>query len=99
MSPEQSRLLIVDDDPELLRFLIEELSGAGHQCSGCDNGQDALLRWYACKARVCNDKLLSSSNAEVVSARGKANPCCFGSGDRIQHQPALDKTFPAVEPT
>ena len=45
MSPEQSRLLIVDDDPELLRFLIEELSGAGHQCSGCDNGQDALLRW------------------------------------------------------
>ena len=45
MSPEQSRLLIVDDDPELLRFLIEELSGAGHHCSGCDNGQDALLRW------------------------------------------------------
>ncbi len=43
MSPEQNRLLIVDDDPELLRFLIEELSGAGHQCSGCDNGQDALI--------------------------------------------------------
>ena len=42
--PEQSRLL-VDDDPELLRFPIEELSGAGHHCSGCDNGQDALLRW------------------------------------------------------
>ena len=45
MSPEPSRLLIVDDDPELLRFLIEELSVAGHQCIGCDNGQDALLRW------------------------------------------------------
>ena len=45
MSPEPSRLLIVDDDPELLRFVIEELSGAGHQCIGCDNGQDALLRW------------------------------------------------------
>ena len=43
MSPEQNRLLIVDDDPELLRFLIEELSGAGHLCSGCDNGQDALI--------------------------------------------------------
>ena len=40
-----ARVLIVDDDPELLRFLIEELSGAGHQCSGCDNGQDALMRW------------------------------------------------------
>ena len=45
MRPEPSRLLIVDDDPELLRFLIEELGGAGHQCFGCDNGQDALLRW------------------------------------------------------
>lgn len=40
-----ARLLIVDDDPELLKFLIEELSSAGHQCSGCNNGQDALLRW------------------------------------------------------
>ena len=45
MSPEQSRLLIVDDDPELLRFLMDELNGAGHQCIACDNGQDALLRW------------------------------------------------------
>ena len=43
MSPEQNRLLIVDDDPELLRFLMEELSDAGHLCSGCDNGQDALI--------------------------------------------------------
>jgi two-component system response regulator MprA len=45
LSSEPNRLLIVDDDPELLRFLIEELSGAGHHCTGCDNGQDALLRW------------------------------------------------------
>ena len=45
MSPEQNRLLIVDDDPELLRFLMEELGDAGHHCTGCDNGQDALLRW------------------------------------------------------
>jgi len=45
VSQEPSRLLIVDDDPELLRFLIDELSSAGHQCIGCDNGQDALLRW------------------------------------------------------
>ena len=43
MNDAVSRLLIVDDDPELLRFLIDELSGAGHQCIGCDNGQDALL--------------------------------------------------------
>tara|TARA_B100000674_G_scaffold393814_1_gene338028 strand:+ start:420 stop:1133 length:714 start_codon:yes stop_codon:yes gene_type:complete len=45
VTPEQSRLLIVDDDPELLRFLIDELGSAGHQCIGCDNGQDALLCW------------------------------------------------------
>ena len=45
MGKEPSRLLIVDDDPELLRFLVEEFSGTGHQCIGCDNGQDALLHW------------------------------------------------------
>ena len=45
MNDQSSRLLIVDDDPELLQFLIDELGGAGHQCIGCDNGQDALLRW------------------------------------------------------
>ena len=45
MNQNPSRLLIVDDDPELLRFLVDELSATGHQCIGCDNGQDALLRW------------------------------------------------------
>ena len=45
MGQEPSRLLIVDDDPELLRFLVEEFSATGHQCVGCDNGQDALLHW------------------------------------------------------
>ena len=41
---EVARLLIVDDDPELLGFLVDELSEAGYRCGGCDNGQDALLR-------------------------------------------------------
>ena len=45
MTPDQSRLLIVDDDPELLRFLIDELGSDDHQCIGCDNGQDGLLDW------------------------------------------------------
>ena len=44
MANETARLLIVDDDPELLRFLMDELSDAGYRCSGCDNGQDALLK-------------------------------------------------------
>ena len=44
MSEEAARLLIVDDDPELLQFLMDELSQAGHHCCGHDNGQDALLQ-------------------------------------------------------
>ena len=44
MSDAPARLLIVDDDPELLRFLVDELSQAGHHCCGHDNGQDALLQ-------------------------------------------------------
>ena len=44
MSDAPARLLIVDDDPELLKFLVDELSAAGYHCTGCSNGQDALLR-------------------------------------------------------
>lgn len=43
MSDQPQRLVIVDDDPELLQFLMEELKGAGYDCSGFDNGQQALL--------------------------------------------------------
>ena len=43
MAEASARLLIVDDDPELLQFLVEELRSAGHHCTGCDNGQDAFL--------------------------------------------------------
>jgi len=44
MSDDGNRLLIVDDDPELLAFLVEELQRQGHRCTGCDNGQDALVK-------------------------------------------------------
>ena len=44
MADAPARLLIVDDDPELLQFLMDELSQAGHHCCGHDNGQDALLQ-------------------------------------------------------
>ncbi len=39
-----SRVLIVDDDPELLRFLIEELTQQGLDCEGASCGGDALLQ-------------------------------------------------------
>ena len=37
-------LLLVDDDPELLQFLLDELQGAGHSCTGVTSGQEALLQ-------------------------------------------------------
>lgn len=36
-------MLLVDDDPELLQLLFDELQGAGHRCVGVNNGQDALM--------------------------------------------------------
>ena len=40
---ESAPLLLVDDDPELLQLLFDELQGAGHRCVGVNNGQDALM--------------------------------------------------------
>ena len=39
------KVLIVDDDPELLKLLECELSEAGNHCICCNNGNDALMRW------------------------------------------------------
>ena len=37
-------LLVVDDDPELLRFLLDDLQAEGLSCTGVLNGQEALMR-------------------------------------------------------
>lgn len=39
-----SRLLIVDDDPELRAFLCGELSAEGHSCEVAATGQEALVQ-------------------------------------------------------
>ena len=39
----RSQLLIVDDDPELLQFLLEELSQDTQECQGANCGAEALL--------------------------------------------------------
>ena len=39
-----SRLLVVDDDPELLQFLQEEFSQQGLECHGANCGSDALMK-------------------------------------------------------
>ena len=39
-----SRLLIVDDDPELRAFLCSELSAEGHRCEVAATGQEALVQ-------------------------------------------------------
>ena len=36
-------LLVVDDDPELLRFLLDDLQAEGWSCTGMLNGQEALM--------------------------------------------------------
>jgi two-component system response regulator MprA len=42
MSP--SRLLIVEDDPELRTFLVSEMLSEGYECLGVGTGQDAMLQ-------------------------------------------------------
>ena len=44
VSVSTAQLLLVDDDPELLHFLQEELEGEGHHCIAVPSGQDALMQ-------------------------------------------------------
>lgn len=69
MSEPAQRLLIVDDDPELLRFLIDELNGAGYHCRGFDNGHDALLhlRQHTVDLALLDWSLPDLSGVEICS--------------------------------
>ena len=43
MTETTAQLLVVDDDPDLLDLLIEELGNDGHRCTKALSGQEALL--------------------------------------------------------
>ena len=44
MASERERLLVVDDDPELLKLLQQALRDAGFHCDKAADGRDALLQ-------------------------------------------------------
>ena len=69
------RLLIVDDDPELLQFLMDELSRAGYECTGVDNGQEALLhlRQHEVDLAVLDWSLPDLSGVEICSRLRKTD--------------------------
>ena len=71
MNDQPSRLLIVDDDPELLQFLLDEMRSADFHCTGFNNGQEALL--------ICDSRRLISPSligAFRISAAWKSAPVC-----------------------
>lgn len=42
--PRQARILVVDDDPLLTRWLVDALTSEGHEVDAADNGHGALQR-------------------------------------------------------
>lgn len=75
MSDLAHRLLIVDDDPELLQFLMDELSAAGYDCNGYDNGQEALLhlRQHPVDLALLDWSLPDLSGVEICSRLRRTN--------------------------
>ena len=75
MSDQPRRLLIVDDDPELLQFLLDELRSAGYDCTGFDNGQEALLhlRQHEVDLAVLDWSLPDLSGVEICSRLRKTD--------------------------
>ena len=75
MNEEPRRLLIVDDDPELLQFLLDELRSAAFDCTGFDNGQEALLhlRQHKVDLAVLDWSLPDLSGVEICSRLRKTD--------------------------
>ena len=75
MSDQPRWLLIVDDDPELLQFLLDELRSAGYDCTGFDNGQEALLhlRQHEVDLAVLDWSLPDLSGVEICSRLRKTD--------------------------
>ena len=74
MSEEPSQLLIVDDDPELLNFLQEELEIEGFACTTAGNGHDALMELrHQCFDLVLLDWTLPDFEGMEVCRRMRSN--------------------------
>ena len=75
MNEEPRRLLIVDDDPELLQFLLDELRSADFDCTCFDNGQEALLhlRQHKVDLAVLDWSLPDLSGVEICSRLRKTD--------------------------
>lgn len=65
-----SRLLIVDDDPTLLRFLAEYFQREGHAVDSAGSGQQALRLFYASRPDlVVVDVMMPGMDGWEVTAR------------------------------
>ena len=75
MNDQQSRLLIVDDDPELLQFLLDEMRSADFHCTGFNNGQEALLhlRQQKVDLAILDWSLPDLSGVEICSRLRKTD--------------------------
>lgn len=47
MNADPATILLIEDDPEQLRALAAQLSGAGHDCVAVSSGEHALEAWCA----------------------------------------------------
>ncbi len=76
MATERQRVLLVDDDPQILELFEEALSGEGYEITCADTGQRALeeIRRQPFPAAVVDLVLPDIGGLEVVSAIRRADP-------------------------
>ena len=84
------RILVIDDEPNVLSFLKEVLTREGYEVETADNGEEALemMRNTRYSAIICDIKLPQMSGTEIYREMGKIAPSLkkrviFVTGDVI----------------